>query len=90
MNRKKSALLTSTAPAPKVQNLADDDRLLSKAEVLDKVGLSFPTLWGRMRDGTFPRARDLGGKSCWLESEVSAWIAALPVRRYKGDGDAAA
>ena len=39
-----------------------------------------------MRRGTFPRSRQLGGKVAWIESEVEAWIAALPVRRLKGDG----
>lgn len=65
-------------------------RLLSKAEILVLTGLSFPTIWQWMRDGRFPRARVLGGKSCWLSSEVDAWITALPVRRLKGDADVAA
>jgi predicted DNA-binding transcriptional regulator AlpA len=60
-------------------------RLLSKLEVLDRVALSFPTIWKLMREGKFPAARELGksGKSFWLESEIEAWIAALPVREYK-------
>ena len=66
-------------------------RLLSKPEVLDKVGVTFPTIWKMMRGGTFPRARVVGGKSAWLESEIDAWIAALPERRYKAaDAEAAA
>jgi len=60
-------------------------RLLTKPQVLDRVGLSFPTIWAMMRAGTFPRARVLGGKSAWLESEIIAWINLLPVRPYKGD-----
>ena len=43
-----------------------------------------------MRDGKFPRSRELGGKSAWLESEVEAWIASLPTRRLKGDAKASA
>ena len=60
-------------------------RLISKPEVLDRVGVTFPTLWAWMRAGTFPRSRDLGGKACWLESEIDAWIENRPIRRLKGD-----
>jgi hypothetical protein len=38
-----------------------------------------------MIDGKFPRSRVSGGKSVWLYSEVSAWIAALPIGQLKGD-----
>ena len=60
-------------------------RLISKPEVLDRVGVTFPTLWAWMRAGVFPRSRDLGGKACWLESEIDAWIENRPIRRLKGD-----
>ncbi len=39
------------------------DRLISKLQVLDRVGVSYPTLWQWMRQGKFPRSRELGGKS---------------------------
>jgi predicted DNA-binding transcriptional regulator AlpA len=61
------------------------ERLLTKREVLDIVGLSFPTVWAWMRAGKFPRSRVVGGKSMWLASEVSAWLAGLPLRSLKGD-----
>ena len=35
--------------------------------------------------GKFPRARVVGGQSMWLSTEIEAWLAALPVRRLKGD-----
>lgn len=60
-------------------------RLISKPEVLDRVGVSYPTLWAWMREGKFPRSRQLGGKAAWVESEIEDWITALPVRRLKGD-----
>ena len=68
----------------------DDDsfaaaRLISKHEVLDRVGVTYPTLWSWMRRGAFPRSRELGGKVCWLESEIEDWIVNRPVRRLKGD-----
>ena len=68
---------------------SDDDnvRLMMKREVLDRVGVTYPTLWNWMRAGRFPRSRELGGKTCWIESEVLAWIAALPKSRLKGDAN---
>jgi predicted DNA-binding transcriptional regulator AlpA len=64
-------------------------RLISKGEVLDRVGVTYPTIWAWMRGGKFPRSRDLGGKIGWIESEIDDWIANLPVRRLKGDAEAA-
>jgi prophage regulatory protein len=60
-------------------------RLLSKPEVLDRTGVTYPTLWAWMRAGTFPHSRELGHKICWLENEVEAWMKALPPKRLKGD-----
>jgi prophage regulatory protein len=65
-----------------------DIRLLSKGEVLAKVGLSYVSVWKLIREGAFPRAVVIGGgKNAWLEHEVDAWIAALPRRRLKGQTD---
>jgi prophage regulatory protein len=65
-------------------------RVLSKREVLDRLGVTFPTIWKWMRAGKFPRARELGpGKSCWVESEINEWILTRPIRRLKGDEQAA-
>jgi predicted DNA-binding transcriptional regulator AlpA len=64
-------------------------RLLDKAEVCAIANVTFPTVWAWMRAQTFPRSRVVGGKSMWLSTEVEAWLAALPVRRLKGDGEAA-
>ena len=38
-------------------------RFISKTEVLDRVGASYPSIWQWMRDGRFPRSRELGGKA---------------------------
>jgi predicted DNA-binding transcriptional regulator AlpA len=53
--------------------------------VLARVGLTYPTLWAWMRAMKFPRARKLGGKICWIESEIEDWINGLPVTKLKGD-----
>src|SRR5215468_10091588 len=51
------------------------ERLLNKYEVMTITGLSYPTLWAWMRAGKFPRSRIVGGKSMWLSTELSAWLA---------------
>jgi|SRR5262249_9748750 len=60
-------------------------RLLGKHEVIAIAGVTYPTIWLWMRDGTFPRSRIVGGKSMWLSGEIADWLAALPVRPLKGD-----
>jgi predicted DNA-binding transcriptional regulator AlpA len=72
------------APVAPVESV-NQVRLISKAEVCDKVGRTFPTVWLWMRQGRFPRARDCGGRPAWLESDIDAWIAGLPPREYKAD-----
>jgi predicted DNA-binding transcriptional regulator AlpA len=69
----------------------DPPRLLSKSQICAITGFSFPTIWGWMRQNPprFPRSRVIGSggssKSVWLSTEVEQWMAALPVRRLKGD-----
>jgi predicted DNA-binding transcriptional regulator AlpA len=66
------------------------DRFLSRGQVLDLIGVKYPTLWLWIRDGKFPPARVLGPDNSdrarigWLESEVVGWMTARPVRRPKG------
>lgn len=67
-------------------------RLLGKTEVLQIVGVSYPTLWAWMCAGKFPRARISGGgrannKSVWRSDEVERWLAKLPMRPLKGDAE---
>ena len=66
------------------------ERLLSRREVLDRVGVSYPTLWHWMRSGKFPRSRSVGGvggKVAFLESELDRWMTELPVVKLKGDDE---
>ena len=86
MKSKKAAAIEAKQGASQAA-IGEGARLLSKAEVLDRLGVTYPTVWQWMREGRFPRCRVLGGKSAWVESEVEEWIAALPVRRLKGDAD---
>ena len=73
------------------ERLLTGERLLSRAEVCDRVGRTFPIIWNMMREGRFPRARSTSpsGGPLWLESELVAWMRALPVKSYKGDAEAA-
>jgi prophage regulatory protein len=64
-----------------------EDRLMNKAEVLEKIGVSFPTLWWWMREGRFPMPIRLGdgprSRVAWHLNEVEAWIADRPRQEYK-------
>jgi predicted DNA-binding transcriptional regulator AlpA len=63
------------------------NRLLSRAEVIELIGVSGVTLWSWQRQGRFPRSRDLNGKAVWLASEVERFLANLPTTKLKGDAD---
>jgi predicted DNA-binding transcriptional regulator AlpA len=60
-------------------------RLVSKPEVLDRVGVSYVTLWGWMQLGKFPRARSVGREIFWIAKEVDDWILSRPLTQLKGD-----
>ena len=64
-------------------------RLIRKKEVLQRVGLSYPTVWAMMRGGAFPRSIRLtdgpSAKVAWIESEVDEWMDNRPRQRLKGD-----
>ena len=57
-------------------------RLLSKAEVCDRVCRTFPTVWLWVKQGRFPEPRILGSAPFWIESEIDKFLANLPVRKY--------
>jgi prophage regulatory protein len=57
---------------------------LSKAQVLQKIPVTGPTLWAWVRQGKFPRPREISpNKAVWLASEVDEWIRTRPTRSYK-------
>jgi predicted DNA-binding transcriptional regulator AlpA len=63
---------------------ADGACFLTRAEVLEVVGVTYPALWQWMRDGKFPLAREIGNRRIgWLSSEVAAWMKSRPVRKLK-------
>ena len=65
------ALLSSLMPSG---NRAQP-RFLRISEVLDRVGVSRPTIYRWMREGTFPKQISIGANSVvWLESDVTKWM----------------
>jgi len=76
-------------PKPKPIIGQQELRFLSKPEVLERVGVSYQTIWRWMVRGDFPRARRLNApgtktaKIGWLEHEVNEWIANRPIQPIK-------
>jgi predicted DNA-binding transcriptional regulator AlpA len=65
-------------------------RFVMKNELVARVGLTFPTIWTKMRKGEFPLPRDLGGRTGWLDTEVAKWIKSQPKRHYPLNRNSAA
>ncbi|WP_421247197.1 helix-turn-helix transcriptional regulator [Aeromonas jandaei] len=58
-----------------MQEHKHDFRLLKIREVISIVGLSKPTIYLKIKEGTFPRQVTLGPKSvAWIEGEINDWI----------------
>jgi predicted DNA-binding transcriptional regulator AlpA len=60
-------------------------RFISRLQVMDMTGRSYPNLWAMMQAGTFPRAREIEDELFWLESEVDEWMDSRPIRQFKND-----
>jgi predicted DNA-binding transcriptional regulator AlpA len=58
--------------------IAMTKRLLSKAEVRDKIKLSYTEIGRRVKDGRFPKPVRLGthrtSRTVWWEHEVDDWM----------------
>lgn len=66
-----------------------EDTILRADEVMFRVGLSKPTIYERMKRGTFPGSIPLGGEGRsrgvgWRKSEIDLWIAEQAGRRSRG------
>lgn len=60
------------------------DRLMRCDEVETRITLSRSTIYRKMRKKSFPEPLRIGVRAVrWRESEVEAWLAALP--RAEGD-----
>jgi prophage regulatory protein len=67
--------------------LPDDEwleRAVSRGELLRITGLSYPTIWKMMCEGTFPRPLKISkNRVAWLRSEVLAYLKNLERQTYK-------
>ena len=72
-----------------IETVVARPRLLSKAEVLALLGVSYTTVFTWMREGQFPLSIQLGppdGRSikiAWIADEVYAWVASRPRRKLR-------
>ena len=63
-------------------------RLLTRAQLLEIVPLSYPTIWELMRRGEFPKALRIGQKKvAWREDEIRGWIESRPRQELKGGSE---
>jgi prophage regulatory protein len=61
-----------------MKSTATPDRIVSVRELMDRSGLSRPTIYRRVKVGDIPLPRQISpGRVGWLESEVQAWLANL-------------
>jgi predicted DNA-binding transcriptional regulator AlpA len=78
-------------PKRKSQSTNLDRRLIGKAELCRRLGVTYPTVWRWINAGYFPPGMQLGAgepgsaKLAWWDDVVDAWIAARPVQQVKGD-----
>jgi predicted DNA-binding transcriptional regulator AlpA len=71
---------TMSPPAKKTRR-----RFISRLQVMDMTGRSYPNIWAKMQAGTFPRAREIDDELFWLESEVAEWMDSRPIKQFKND-----
>lgn len=72
--------ITDTIPG----NVAHLRPIMTKPEVLETVGLSYPTVWAMMRRDDFPLSVKLtSGKVGWYRDEVAEWLASRPRSKLK-------
>lgn len=61
------------------------ERLLRRAAVIEKTGLTTFDIYAGMKAGTFPVSVPIGKRTVgWVESEVEAWIIAKIAARDNG------
>ena len=88
-NERPRAKQVAAARAKAAETLPGVVRLYDKHEVCAITGATYPTIWAWIRRGEFPPARIVGGKSKWRSTDIEAWMDALPIRKLKGDEEAA-
>lgn len=65
-----------------------DVRLLRWSSVTSRTGLGRSAIYAAMERGTFPKPYKISAQSvAWRESEITAWIEALPYRDVSAHGE---
>lgn len=57
--------------------MSDTDRLLTLAQVSDRVILKRTAIYAGVKKKTFPSPLKAGYRSLWRESEITAWMDGL-------------
>jgi len=82
---------TSAPPAAEHQesswaNLLPDTPLLTRAQLLKIIPVTYPVIWDWIRKGEFPRAIKIGKhKVAWRRDEVIRWLEGRERQRLLGD-----
>ncbi len=67
------------ATAPRERPVTANDEYWSVRQIAARTGLARSTIYRYVRDGVFPRQRQLGpGRVAWLASDVQHWMATRP------------
>jgi predicted DNA-binding transcriptional regulator AlpA len=80
----RATLLIGTSAPPShiaIDPSAPVDPLLRDKEGARMFGISVPTFWRRVADGTIPKPLKLGGMSRWPRSEILEAIEQLKAKR---------
>jgi predicted DNA-binding transcriptional regulator AlpA len=59
-------------------------QLLSRSEIVARLGVSYQTILNATRAGLFPRARRMLGRTMGLSTEIDNYCQNLPLQELKG------
>lgn len=68
--------------------IGTEDPLLRDKQVAILLGVSVPTIWRRVADGTIPKPLKIGALSRWLKSDIHAVIVQAMAKRSAVGGAA--
>lgn len=54
--------------------MSDDQQLLTAGQIRELLGISQPTMWRRVKDGTIPDPVLIGGLKRWRRSDIKQLI----------------
>lgn len=54
---------------------ASHNKLIGSRDVMDRISISYTTLWRLVKTNKIPAPRKVGGLNRWLESDIEQYIA---------------